>query len=126
MQEKISLLPFNTFGIAAQARYFEELKTIHQLPKLKELPSFRSNRLILGGGSNVLFTKDFDGVVVHNNLKGMGIIHEDEQHVLMKVAAGEIWHDLVLYAIDKGYGGIENLSLIPGRVGASPMQNIGA
>jgi UDP-N-acetylmuramate dehydrogenase len=126
MQENYPLKYYNTFGIEAQARFFEELNAYAQLSQLKSIPSFDTNRLILGGGSNVLLTKDFDGLVLHNNLKGIRILKEDASSIILKVAAGEDWHDLVLYAIEKGFGGIENLSLIPGRVGASPMQNIGA
>ena len=126
MREYFSLKYYNTFGIEAQARYFQELNVLHQLSQLKTLPSFEERRLILGGGSNVLLTKDFDGLVLHNNLKGMTVLKEDDRSLILKVAAGEVWHDLVLYTIQNGYGGLENLSLIPGRVGASPMQNIGA
>lgn len=126
MQENFSLLLYNTFGIDAKARFFQELNTLDQLAELKKLPSFEDERLILGGGSNILLTKDFDGLVLLNNLKGIEILKEDKSSVFIKVAAGEVWHDLVLYAISKAYAGLENLSLIPGRVGASPMQNIGA
>lgn len=125
-QNNISLKKYNTFGIEAQARYFKELNDINQLGTLNTLPSFLDQRLILGGGSNVLLTKDFDGIVLHNNLKGIEIIRENEKEVHLKVAAGEVWHELVLHSIQKGYAGLENMSLIPGRVGAAPMQNIGA
>lgn len=126
MHENFSLKPYNTFGIDVSARYFEELNDLQQLANLKSLPCFERNSLILGGGSNILLTKDFDGLVVHNNLQGISIVREDDTSVILKAASGIIWHDLVLHAISKGFGGIENLSLIPGRVGASPMQNIGA
>lgn len=126
MQQNFSLKQYNTFGIEAQAQYFEELNHINQLEKLNSLPSFLNNRLILGGGSNILLTKDFEGIVVHNNLRGIELVHENNKEVILKVAAGEVWHELVLYTIENAYAGIENLSLIPGRVGAAPMQNIGA
>ena len=82
--------------------------------------------LILGGGSNLLFTKDFEGLVLHNAIKGMEVLNKNSTHSYIEAGAGEIWHELVLYAIDQNLGGLENLSLIPGTVGASPMQNIGA
>jgi UDP-N-acetylmuramate dehydrogenase len=126
MQENFSLQAYNTFGIDAKARYFKQLKVLEELAQLHELPSFKTNRLILGGGSNILLTKDFDGLVLYNNLKGIDLVKENNTYVFLKVAAGEIWHELVVYAIEKEYGGLENLSLIPGRVGATPMQNIGA
>jgi len=126
MQKNFSLKHYNTFGIDVQAQYFEELNQLHQLENLNSLPSFLSNRLILGGGSNVLLTKNFEGIVLHNNLKGIETVSENSKEVILKIAAGEVWHELVLFAIEKGYAGIENMSLIPGRVGAAPMQNIGA
>ena len=82
--------------------------------------------MFLGGGSNVLFTGDFDGIVVLNKLKGIKILDEDAKNATIRCMGGEIWHDLVLFAVERGYWGIENLSLIPGTVGAAPMQNIGA
>ena len=126
MHKNFSLKTFNTFGIEAQTQYFEELNDMHQLESLNNLPSFINNRLILGGGSNILLTKDFEGIVVHNNLKGIETVSENNKEVILKIAAGEVWHELVVYTIAKGYAGIENMSLIPGRVGAAPMQNIGA
>src|SRR5205085_204557 len=89
--------------------------------KLKTVPL-----MILGGGSNVLFKNNFDGLIIHNNIQGIEIIHEDEEYVLVKSGAGVVWNDLVQYTISKNYPGLENLSLIPGSVGASPIQNIGA
>ena len=82
--------------------------------------------LILGGGSNILFTKDFDGLVILNNIKGKEIISQNQQSIFLKIGAGENWHELVMYCVDNGWGGIENLSLIPGNTGTAPMQNIGA
>lgn len=122
-----SLLPYNTFGIEAQAAYFstlhhvEEIKEIIEHQKLLKKPLF-----ILGGGSNILCTQDLDAWVIYNQMKGVKILQEDAQSVWVEVGAGEVWHEWVLYAIEKGWSGIENLSLIPGTVGAAPMQNIGA
>ncbi|OFY93148.1 MAG: UDP-N-acetylenolpyruvoylglucosamine reductase [Bacteroidetes bacterium RIFCSPLOWO2_12_FULL_31_6] len=124
IKENISLKPFNTFGITVNATQFVEVNQINQLKEI--LQQNKLPLLILGGGSNVLFTKDFNGLVLKNKLKGIQLIDENEQEVIVKVAAGEVWHEFVLYCIEKGYAGIENLSLIPGSVGASPIQNIGA
>ncbi len=127
VQERISLKPFNTFGIDSNARYFTSLTSIAAVTDVLQLPVFQSGKyIILGAGSNVLFTKDFDGLVIRNEIKGISIVSEDETQVVVKVGAGEIWHDLVCYALKRNWGGIENLSLIPGTVGAAPMQNIGA
>lgn len=126
MQENISLKQYNTFGIDAQARFFFELQSEVQLSKLAQLNCFKEKRLILGGGSNILLCNDFDGLVLLNSLKGIEVIQEDETNVYLKVAAGELWHDLVMFTMENSWAGLENLSLIPGRVGASPMQNIGA
>lgn len=123
----VSLKPFNTFGITATARYFTEISSPAGFQALRAEPVYRgSQRLILGGGSNVLFTKDFDGLVIRNHLLGIEIVKEDNHYVWVKAMAGENWHSFVMWAVEKDYGGIENLSLIPGCVGAAPMQNIGA
>jgi len=122
-----SLKLLNTFQIAAKAKYFSEFYSVEELRSLLQSPQFVNEpKLILGGGSNILFTKDFDGLVLQNKIKGIEIVNEDEEHVFVKAGAGELWHQLVLFCIDKGFAGIENLSLIPGTVGAAPMQNIGA
>jgi len=123
IQQNISLRPYNTFGIDATAAFFTELTDINML---EELTAIEKEKHILGGGSNVLLTKSVAGLVVLNKLKGITLLKEDSEHIWLKVSAGEVWHNLVLYVIDKGWGGIENLALIPGTVGASPMQNIGA
>ena len=120
-----SLKPFNTFGIDANSEGFATFSSVDELRSVIE-ECKDSELLILGGGSNLLFTKDFEGVVLKNEIKGIEIIHEDDAGVLIKAGSGEVWHEFVLACIDKGLGGIENLSLIPGSVGASPMQNIGA
>lgn len=125
--EDFDLTPFNTFGINARARYFTVLENEAEIPVLFESEIFQNNeKLFLGGGSNILFTKDFAGIVVQNKLKGIEIINEDEENVWIRCMGGEVWHDLVLFALERGLWGIENLSLIPGTVGAAPMQNIGA
>ena len=123
LKQNVSLKPYNTFGIDVAAEYFTELNDIFDLSEITGLPQ---QKHILGGGSNILLTHPVSGLVIHNKLKGITIEREDENHVWLNVQAGEVWHDLVLYAINKGLGGIENLALIPGTVGASPMQNIGA
>ncbi len=128
IRENVSLKPYNTFGINASARYFTSIQTTDELEEVlsSKLPTLNSELLILGGGSNILFTKNFDGLVLKNDLKGIGVIKEDYESIYVKAGAGENWHQFVLFCIDNNYGGVENLSLIPGNVGASPMQNIGA
>ncbi|MBS1638009.1 MAG: UDP-N-acetylmuramate dehydrogenase [Bacteroidetes bacterium] len=123
----VSLQPFNTFGIQASCRYFTEINSINDLQELQKEPAFMQPlKLILGGGSNLLLTKDVDGIVIKNNLKGISIVSQTEDYVLVKCAAGEVWHNFVMWTIGQNLGGLENLSLIPGCTGASPMQNIGA
>jgi UDP-N-acetylmuramate dehydrogenase len=122
-----SLKPYNTFGIDVNANYFATFDSINTLVEILSSSTFQQNQsLILGGGSNILFTKNYEGIVLHNLLKGISTtqISECEYHV--SAAAGEVWHELVMYTIANNLGGLENLSLIPGFVGASPMQNIGA
>lgn len=124
VSHNISLKPYNTFGIDANASSFVEISSIYQLKEI--LQKNNESLLIIGGGSNVLLTTDFKGLVIKNNITGIELMEEDENDVILKVGAGENWHQFVLYCINKGYCGLENLSLIPGSVGASPMQNIGA
>lgn len=127
IQQNYSLKKLNTFGIEVHSKYFAEINTLEQLHELlSDTNQNRLNRLILGGGSNILFTKNFDGLVIQNKLKGIELVKEDNDYYYVKAAAGEVWHDFVLYCIRNNYAGLENLSLIPGCVGASPMQNIGA
>ena len=132
MQENISLKAYNTFGIDVNTRYFASFNDIDELEELTthDLPTgqagSRLTTLTLGGGSNILFTKNFDGLVLKNEIKGIQLLHEDESYVYIKAGAGENWHQFVIYCIEKNWAGVENLSLIPGCVGASPMQNIGA
>ena len=121
------LTKLNTFGISVYAKFFVQVRNEKDLKELFNSAEFKNNKKVfLGGGSNVLFTKDFDGIVVLNKMKGIEILREDEKNVLIRAFGGEIWHDLVIFAVEHGYWGIENLSLIPGTVGAAPMQNIGA
>lgn len=116
-----------TFGVAASSSLYISFDSVESLKKIVQSNEYKSmTSMVLGGGSNVLFTGDFDGIVLHNRLKGINELEKDQNHVLLEFASGEVWHEAVLYAVSKGYGGIENLSLIPGSVGAAPMQNIGA
>lgn len=127
IKENISLKPFNTFGIEASARYFVTISSEADLSALIQTPIFnREPRLIIGGGSNVLFTTDFSGLVIKNEMKGMTIVEETDDQVELQVQSGESWHSLVLHCVQQQWGGIENLALIPGTVGAAPIQNIGA
>lgn len=127
IEQNVSLLPYNTFGIAVNAAYFTRIAQQADLQQLLQDPIFNvQQKLILGGGSNLLFTDHFEGLVIKNELKGINIIQENEQEAIVKVQAGEVWHELVLWTLQNRLAGIENLSLIPGLVGASPMQNIGA
>jgi len=128
MQYNVSLKPYNTFGIDVLAKCFAKFNSVEVLEQLLNQIKNEdfSKKLFLGGGSNILFTKNYDGCILKNELKGIEIIQENENHIYLKVAAGEVWHELVMYCVENNFNGIENLSLIPGNVGASPMQNIGA
>ncbi len=122
-----SLKKLNTFGIDASARYFAEVSTVNEILEVLSQKAFlNARKLILGGGSNLLFTKNFNGLVLKNNLKGIELVKEDSDFYFIKAGAGEVWHNLVIQCVANNYSGLENLSLIPGNVGASPMQNIGA
>ena len=123
IQENISLRNYNTFRIETIARHFS---TFSDPEELLELISDKFPMLILGGGSNMLFTRNFDGLILKNEIKGIDELHEDEEYVYVRAGAGENWHAFVQYCIHRNWAGLENLSLIPGNVGASPMQNIGA
>lgn len=130
-REDFSLKQYNTFGIDACAKYFATFNSIGQLEESLAFnkpatPYLQPATLILGGGSNILFSKNYDGLVLKNELKGIALVKEDDDHIYLKAAAGENWHRFVEYCIQKNLAGVENLSLIPGNVGASPMQNIGA
>lgn len=123
IHENTSLIHINTFQVPAKARYFS---TFSDAAELENLPVNNVPLLIVGGGSNILFTKDFDGLVLKNEIRGIEELHEDPEYVYVRAGAGENWHSFVLYCLEKGWGGLENLSLIPGNVGAAPIQNIGA
>lgn len=118
---------YNTFGIQAKSKFFLTINNLEDAQHFFKKLAFEFEPiLILGGGSNILLQSDYDGLVLQNQIKGIELVKEDEEHVWLKVGAGENWHEFVLYTIENNWSGIENLSLIPGNVGASPMQNIGA
>jgi len=127
MRENVSLKNLNSFGIEANARYYIDIHSEDDLilfllqHKKTTLPL-----LVMGGGSNMLFFKDFDGIVLKNNLHGIDVVEENEASVKIRIGAGEVWHNVVMWSVEKNLGGIENLSLIPGTAGAAPIQNIGA
>jgi len=123
--KNISLKPFNTFGIDVNAKHFVSVKSVEELKsvlKLKDYPE----KFILGGGSNILLTKDIEALVIHLDIKSIEIVSKTEYTVNVNIAAGENWHDFVLWCLQHDFGGVENLSLIPGNVGTAPIQNIGA
>ncbi|WP_299529361.1 UDP-N-acetylmuramate dehydrogenase [Ulvibacterium sp.] len=125
IQQNISLKDYNTFGIDAKANFFIEISSIDDLDQalqLKDHPEI----FVLSGGSNMLITKDIEALVLYINIKGIEVLAQDEDTITLKVMAGENWHQLVLWTLEKGYGGLENMSLIPGNTGTAPIQNIGA
>ena len=126
IQKDVSLLPLNTFGMKVSAAYFSAIADESEIPDLYKEPAFANGLFLLGGGSNILFTGNVQQWVLHNRIKGIAVCKEDDQHIWLRAGGGEIWHDFVCYCVQRGYGGIENLSLIPGTVGAAPIQNIGA
>ena len=127
IERNYDLTELNTFGIVAKAKFFTEIKSEHDFWELVKTSEFKNNqKLFLGEGSNVLFTKDFDGLAILNKLKGIEILKEDAENVWLKAMGGEKWNDLVSFSVEKGYWGLENLSMVPGTVGAAPVQNIGA
>ena len=127
ISKNISLKTYNTFGVEAITRYFCKITHEDQVRSLLETDLYKNEKvLILGSGSNMLFTKDFDGLVVKVDLQGINIVDEDDERVIIKAMSGENWHQLVVHCVNHQWGGIENLSLIPGTVGAAPIQNIGA
>lgn len=127
IRENVSLKKYNTFGIDAYTKYFIEIDSADTAAEFLDDKKYRPiPRFILGGGSNVLFTKNIDGMVVKNSIRGIELLREDSEHLYLKAGAGESWHGFVMHCVEKNYAGIENLSLIPGQVGAAPIQNIGA
>ncbi|MEJ6793134.1 MAG: UDP-N-acetylmuramate dehydrogenase [Lacinutrix sp.] len=125
IQHNISLTNYNTFGINVNAKHFISVETLTELISVLQLKNY-PNKLILGGGSNMLLTKDVEALVIHINLKGTTKVNEDSDYAFIKADAGENWHKFVLWCLDNNLGGLENMSLIPGNVGTSPIQNIGA
>jgi UDP-N-acetylmuramate dehydrogenase len=127
IKENFSLKSYNTFGVDVKAKLFAEVFTKEELQEIIDSDDYKSTgKFILGGGSNVLFTKDILGLVIKISIPGIKIIDEDSESIIVEAGAGAIWHKLVMFAVENSFGGIENLSLIPGEVGAAPMQNIGA
>ena len=130
IQENVSLKPYNTFGVEAKARYFAEInsteKLVEVLTAFKNVNNANLPVMILGGGSNLLFTKDFNGLILKIELLGIEEKTIDDNTVLVKGMSGENWHHFVMHTLEKNYGGLQNLALIPGNVGTSPMQNLGA
>lgn len=126
MQFNQSLKNHNTFGISVNAAAFVDITSVDQLKQIIQQNNNKLPLFILSGGSNMLLTKDVNALVLHLNTKGIEVVNEDDDFVWIKAQAGEIWHDFVLNTVDKNLGGLENLSLIPGKVGSSPIQNIGA
>ena len=127
IEENKSLKKLNTFGIDVSAKYLFVISSENDLLELLNEDKYKNEpKLILGGGSNVLFTKNYDGLIIANNIKGITVEKETENEVIISASSGEVWDDLVDFAVNNNYGGIENLKLIPGKVGASPIQNIGA
>ncbi len=125
IQKDFSLKSYNTFGIAARAHFFIEIQSVQALSEALLLEGYPEH-FVLSGGSNMLLTQDLEALVLYINLKGIEVVEETDAEVTLKVMAGENWHQLVLWTIAQGYGGIENMSLIPGNTGTAPIQNIGA
>ncbi len=127
IHENHDLTNLNTFHVKAFAKYFAEVHNEEEVKELWLAPEFKKNeKLFLGGGSNILFTKNWEGIVILNKIKGIEVLEETKDYALVKAMGGEVWHDLVTFTISHGWWGLENLSSIPGSVGAAPMQNIGA
>ncbi len=124
--DNYSLLQHNSFGMDVRAKRFFEYDSVQELKKLIASVPAEEEILHIGGGSNLLFTGDYNGTIFHSAIKGVEVVDETDDYVLVRVGSGEIWDDFVAYSCKKGWGGIENLSLIPGEVGASAVQNIGA
>ncbi len=126
IQKNVDLAPHNTLNVSANAKLFAELHSQNQLRQVLQFNESDNPVFILGGGSNILFVEDYDGLVLQINIAGKEVVKEDNKHIWLQIGAGENWHTTVQYCVEKGWGGIENLSLIPGKAGATPIQNIGA
>ncbi len=127
ISKNISLKPFNTFGVDVNTKYFAEYSSVKELRELLQTDVVKNNRILhIGGGSNLLFLSDFDGIILHSAIRSIEIVEENEENVLLRVGSGVVWDDFVAYCVENQYYGVENLSLIPGEVGASAVQNIGA
>jgi UDP-N-acetylmuramate dehydrogenase len=127
IKENYSLLQHNTFGLDVKAKFYIETRSEGELKEVLTDTSLQDEKkMILGGGSNVLFTKDYDGLIIEILSDDIKIVYEDDDHAIVEADAGAVWHNLVLFCVEKNLGGIENLSLIPGKTGAAPIQNIGA
>jgi len=125
--ENFSLKNLTTFGVEASTKYFAEIFSEEELVELlSDDKSRREKKIVLGGGSNILFTKNFNGLLIKNSIATINVLKENEDSVLIEAGAGLIWNDLVKFCVERNFGGIENLTLIPGTVGAAPIQNIGA
>ncbi|MCF3109156.1 UDP-N-acetylmuramate dehydrogenase [Niabella sp. CC-SYL272] len=125
--DHFSLKPYNSFGIQAEARYFVQTTSVAELKEALEWAEKRTlPTLVIGGGSNILLTEPYNGLVIKNELLGYEVLSRDDDFIFVKVCAGEVWHQFVMHCLEHQYAGVENLALIPGCVGASPMQNIGA
>jgi len=122
-----SLKNHNTFGIAVKAKYFSTFDSVLELKEILKTSLHQEEKFfILGSGSNILLTQDFDGFILHNKIEGICILEDNENNILVEVGGGVIWHDFVMWSVSQELSGVENLALIPGTVGASPIQNIGA
>tara|TARA_B100000767_G_scaffold167897_1_gene157271 strand:- start:830 stop:1846 length:1017 start_codon:yes stop_codon:yes gene_type:complete len=122
-----SLKNHNTFGIDVKAKYFSTFNSVHKLKEILEINLHEKEKFfILGSGSNILLTKDYDGFILHNKIEGISILKDNKNEILVEVGSGVVWHDFVMWSVNQKLSGIENLALIPGTVGASPVQNIGA
>lgn len=125
-KENHCLRKYNTFGIDAKAKYFVEFDSLNELKSILDSEIYNNNSLVIGEGSNILFTKDFDGLILHNKIAGICILENHDEFVIVEVGAGVNWHEFVKWSVSQKLSGVENLALIPGKVGASPVQNIGA
>jgi len=127
VKRNVSLKPFNTFHLDVNANFFAEVNSVIEVQQLiSENQFLKVPKFVLGGGSNILLTKNIDGIVMSNNIMGIEKVDENDKQIMIRSGAGVTWNDLVMYCVERNYGGIENLSLIPGKVGAAPIQNIGA